>query len=256
MNDNVRQPQPGNEQIGFLSVVMMLLRKIHWLLIAALAFGVVVWLGVTLIITPTYESRVSFYVYNTAESASASGTINSSDLQAAESLATTYSKILESNTVMDAVLSNLRSDEGISRKDLSEMVSVSVVTDTQLLEVIVETTDAQLSCDIATAFSRVAPTEIVRITKAGGVEIVDRPEVADEKASPRTLFDTVIGAVIGVLLAAVLIVIRAHSDETIYLPEDVESMVGATVLGQIPEIVPQEGAAAAWKLVKGERQQA
>lgn len=252
MNDNVRQPQTGSEQIGFLSVVMLLLRKIHWLLIAALAFAVLVWLGVTLIVTPTYESRASFYVYNTAESATTSGTINSGDLQAAESLATTYSKILESNTVMDAVLSDLRADVSISRKDLSEMVSVSVVTDTQLLEVVVETTDAELSCDIATAYSKVAPTEIVRITKAGGVEIVDRPEVADEKASPRTLFDTVIGAVIGVLAAAVVIVIKAHSDETIYLPEDVESMVGATVLGQIPEIVPQDGQTAAWKLMKGE----
>lgn len=58
--------------------------------------GVVVAAGVyavvTIFVTPTYESRVSFYVYNSADNSS-QGTINNSDLQAAESLATTYSKI-------------------------------------------------------------------------------------------------------------------------------------------------------------------
>ena len=65
------------------------------------------------------------------------------------------------------------------------------------LEVVVTTTDADFSCKVARAFASVAPTEIIRITKAGGVEVVDRPEVAMEKSSPRILFDTAVGFIIG-----------------------------------------------------------
>lgn len=63
------------------------------------------------------------------------------------------------------------------------MVNVSVVSDTQLLEVLVTSTNPELACKIANSFAKVAPTEIVRITKAGGVEVVDRPEVATEKSA-------------------------------------------------------------------------
>lgn len=250
MNEN-RKPLHAAGEISVWSVARLLLGQLHWLLLAGLACGLAVWLGVTLLVSPTYQSRVSFYVYNTAESTAGAGTINNSDLQAAEALATTYSKILESNSVLDAVLEHMRGTGDLSRRELSEMIRISVVDDTQLLEVLVESPDPQLSCDIAASFSEAVPTEIVRITKAGGVEVVDRPEVAEEKSSPRTLFDTAVGVIVGLVVAAVLLVLRAYADTTLYLPEDIESMVGAVVLGQIPEISPAEGPYAYWKLQKG-----
>lgn len=216
--------------------------------------GVVVAAGVyavvTIFVTPTYESRVSFYVYNSADNSS-QGTINNSDLQAAESLATTYSKILASNSVLDSVLSDLRAETSLSRKELSRMVNVSVVSDTQLLEVVATSTDPELACKIANSFAKVAPTEIVRITKAGGVEVVDRPEVATEKSAPRTVFDSAIGFVVGVILASVAIILRMMADTTIYLPEDIEKSAGVTVLGQIPDIHATNENAGCWKLAEG-----
>lgn len=204
----------------------------------------------TIFVTPTYESRVSFYVYNSADNSS-QGTINNSDLQAAESLATTYSKILASNSVLDSVLSDLRAETSLSRKELSRMVNVSVVSDTQLLEVVVTSTNSELACKIANSFAKVAPTEIVRITKAGGVEVVDRPEVATEKSAPRTVFDSAIGFVVGMILASVAIILRMMADTTIYLPEDIEKSAGVTVLGQIPDIHATNENAGCWKLAEG-----
>ena len=89
-------------------------------------------MAISVFVTPTYESRVSFYVYNSTNN-TAQGTINNSDLQAAESLATTYSKILESNSVLDSVLTDIRGETALSRKELNRMVKVSVISDTQLL---------------------------------------------------------------------------------------------------------------------------
>ncbi len=131
------------------------------------------------------------------------------------------------------------------------MVKVSVISDTQLLEVVVTSTDPKLACRIAGAFATVAPTEIVRITKAGGVEVVDRPEVAPEKTAPRTGFDSAIGFVIGVIVISVILVLRMLADTTIYLPEDIECAANVTILGMIPEINITNDACAEWALTEG-----
>ena len=131
------------------------------------------------------------------------------------------------------------------------MIEVSVVSNTQLLEVVVSSTDAQFACQIADAFGRVAPTEIVRITKAGGVEVVDRPEVATEKSSPRTAFDSALGFVVGAIFASVVLVMRMLSDTTIYLPEDIEKLAGVTMLGQIPDINATDKDYTYWELAEG-----
>ena len=131
------------------------------------------------------------------------------------------------------------------------MVKVSVISDTQLLEVVVTSTNPAFACRIADAFAKVAPTEIVRITKAGGVEVVDRPEVAGEKTAPRTVFDSAIGFVLGVMLVSLIIVLRMLADTTIYLPEDIEQAAGVTVLGQIPEINISDETHTPWRLTEG-----
>ncbi len=252
MNENKNTYAPaGGTALSLWDIARLLLKKFYWLLLAGILAAAGVYAVVTLLITPTYESKVSFYVYNSANNTQQTGTINNSDLQAAESLATTYSKILESNSVLDAVLEDLNVDGRLSRKELSKMIEVSVVTNPQQLEDVVTSTDAQFACRIADSFGKVAPTEIVRITKAGGVEVVDHPEVAAEQSSPRTVFDSALGFVVGTIFASLMLVMRMLSDTTIYLPEDIEKLTGMTVLGQIPDINVTDKNYAYWELTEG-----
>lgn len=100
---------------------------------------------VSFLVTPTYKSTATFYVYNSSNGVSASGEINNNDLQAAESLASTYSKIFQSNAVLDSVFQDLNYKNKLSRKELSEMVDVSIISDTQLLELSVTSPDPEFS---------------------------------------------------------------------------------------------------------------
>lgn len=251
MNESQRTHRPaGGTEQSLWDVAKVLLSKLHWVLLAGIVAAALVYMAISVFVTPTYESRVSFYVYNSTNN-TAQGTINNSDLQAAESLATTYSKILESKSVLDSVLTDIRGETALSRKELNRMVKVSVISDTQLLEVVVTSTDPKLACRIADAFAKVAPTEIIRITKAGGVEVVDQPEVASEKTAPRTVFDSAIGFVLGVIVISVILVLRMLADTTIYLPEDIECAANVTILGMIPEINITNDACAEWALTEG-----
>ncbi len=256
MNENKKTNlRAGAVELDLWEIITLLLRKIHWLLLAGVLVGAATYIGVMLFVAPTYQSRVSFYVYSSSDKVSQTqiGTVSNADLQAAGSLTTTYAKILGSNTVLDAVLEDLGEDSDLTRAQLSSMVSTSAVTDAQLLEVVVTSTDAALACKVASSFIQAAPAEIIRITKAGSVEVVDRPEVATSQSTPRTLRDGMIGFMIGVVLCAGVFILRMMMDSTIYLPEDIEKTVGLTVLGQIPEIDAAEENTTGWKLVEGGR---
>lgn len=130
--DNGLSSRSGD--VSLLVLARYILGKWYWLLLAGLIAGLAAFVSVKLVVTPAYRSTVSFYVYNSPDSNASTRTVNNQDLQAAESLATTYSNILESNTVYDAVLKDLGSDgRGLDRTDLSKMAKVSVIDNTQLL---------------------------------------------------------------------------------------------------------------------------
>ncbi len=256
MNDaQTRQKGKLPEEIDLLELLRVLLRKLHWLILAGLVCGLAAFLITYFLIAPTYQSTASFYVYTkTVEAASGTdvngGTIQNADLQAAESLASTYTKIMESNSALDAALAELK-QKGIdlTRKELSEMVEVSAVSDTQLISLTVTSTSAKEACAIANALIEVAPTEIIRITKAGGIEMVDNPEVATEKSSPSTVKNVALGALAGLFISAAIIILKSLSDATIYVPDDLKKLTEATVLGQIPEINAAEQTGNSWATV-------
>lgn len=247
-SNNQNQGQDKTLEIDIIAVLRVLLRKCYWLILAAVVAGIGTYFAISVFVEPKYESRVSFYVYNSEKSASES--INSSDLQAASSLATTYSKILASNSMLDAVLKNLGSDANLTREQLSSMTSVSVVSSTQLLEVVITSTNAEFACRVAQAFANSASGVVERITKAGGVEVVDQPDVAKNQSSPRTLFDSAIGALVGVMIVALIIIIRMMADTVVYVSEDILDINDVTILGEIPMNSGNEGAAA-WEVTDG-----
>ena len=65
MNDT-QSPQAGSGkvEVTLLDILKLLLSKSYWLLLAGVLAGACVFLVTTFLITPSYESRVSFYVYN------------------------------------------------------------------------------------------------------------------------------------------------------------------------------------------------
>jgi len=252
---NERQTERNNSYLNLLDVIQFILAHFLWVILAGLITGAAVY-GVTrFLISPVYESRVSFYVYNSADDYM-NKSVNTNDLEAAESLATTYSKILSSNSVLDAVLEDLGGKgRNISRKELGAMTKASVVTNTQLLEVVVSSADAKFACQIADSYATVAPEVMERITKVGGVEVVDQPEVATEQSFPRVIFDSAIGVAVGMIIAVIILVLRMISDRTVYVPDDLEELRGITFLGSIPQIESDKNADGYWKVRGGNTQE-
>lgn len=254
---NERKTPLGNEEekeIDIASVFRVILSKWYWILSCALVLAVALYCVANFGIAPKYQSAVSLYVVNTNNNQQPSQSINTGDLQASKSLAQTYTVILKSNTVLDAVVNDINAmanSQKLTRDELRGMISVEAVNETQLVKVTVTSTNTDYACLIATAFGNAAPQEIIRITKAGSVELVDHAEVAKTPSSPRKSMFALVGAVVGAAGAILFFVIKMLTDTTIYLGEDLEKISSAPVLGLIPDIGNVEQTGRKWKMNGG-----
>lgn len=253
MNETQNGMTSGEATIDILAMLRMLVSKLHWLIAGGLAAAAVAYLVTVFLISPMYVSGVTMYVYNNSNTSIQQSSINSNDLMAAESLAQTYSLILKSNSVLDAVVAEMQgtTGEGITRAQVKSMTSVTAVKESQLLSITVTSPNPVLSCNIAAAFGKAAPAEIVRITKAGGVEIVDTAEVATSPSSPSIVKNTALGLMIGVLIVAAAFIIHMLADTTIYLSEDVAKVTSITILGEVPQFDIKEDQTKNWTMVQG-----
>lgn len=238
-----RVRRDNNEiEINLADVFQILLSKWIYILIAGLVAAILVGAVTKFFIKKKYTAYTSMYIYTSADEKQ-TGTITSSELTAADNLIKTYQVIVKSNTVLDVISERFNAehpeheDRRITAGSLSGVTSVSVPTGAKLIKVSVTTGDPVLSADIANTFAKYAPAQIIRITKAGGVEIVDYATVPKSASSPNLMRNVVIGFAAGVILAALFFVLRAYLDTTIYGSEEVLKVSQCPIIGTVPMIV-------------------
>lgn len=233
--NNKKSDVPTKQESGISDLISMMLSNLHWLVISAVVFAAITYLVTNYVISPKYQSKVVLYVYNSSANTQ---TVGNSDLQAAESLAETYRVIMKSNAIQDAIVGYLEKDNIVlSPIQLGSMVEVSVVNDTQLLEVTAISNDPQLAFEIAQAYAMVAPDKLTELTNAGGVSVIDNARYSNRQISPRPVRDAAYAFVIGLVLCALVLVFNMYSDRKIYTLEDLNSVTSAIVLGEIPQIL-------------------
>lgn len=228
-------------EIDLMEVFQVILSR--WIPIVAIGLlaAILAGVGTTLFITKKYTATASMYVYTNTKGAE-SGTITSAELSAADNLIKTYQAIVKSNAALAVVSERLNSEHpeyaqfNVTSGSIKNMTSVNVPTGTKLLEIKVVTVDPQLSADIANTFARYVPDEIIRITKAGGVEIVDYAVVPKTHSSPSLTRNVAIGLLAGLLVSAAFFVLKALLDTTIYSAEEIAKVTNCPVIGNIPHV--------------------
>jgi len=107
--------------------------------------------------TPYYQSSTTVLV----NEAPATKTTDYSSVMMSEQLTSTYAQMMAKDPVLTQVISQL--NLSMTLEDLKKLVTVTPVRDTQLIAVTVETTEAQLSADIANTMATVFSKQIREI---------------------------------------------------------------------------------------------
>ena len=199
-------------------------------ILAAIASGFITHFA----ITPKYSATTKMYVYSNTDRISTDSTITSNEITASQDLVNTYIYILNSDTVLEAVIKDL--DLNMTPNRLKRMISASQAPKTIAFEVNVTANDPKSAAKIANSIAKIAPNEIVRVVKAGGVEIIDYAKVPTAPSSPNLAKNVLIAAFAGLFLSFLAFFLYEFFDTTITSERDILGEFEIPVLGTVPSL--------------------
>ncbi len=221
------------KELNLSELLSALLRKAWLIVICALLAGVLAFAYTAKFITPMYRSRITVYV-NNSNREEESNEVSSSSLSASQKLVNTYIKILQSDAVLTSVAEKIGG--GVSASTIRGQMSASALGETEVFEVSISNKDPKRAADIANAIADIAPSKIEEIIEGSSTKIIDRAKPAEVPYTPNKTRNATLGAVIGALAAAVIIVVQTLMDVRVKGEEDLAAISSAPVLGLIPDL--------------------
>lgn len=214
--------------------VLYLLRKLwskkFFIIFVGLLVGTIALLGSVFFIKPKYTSTTRIYVVSRSSDTS----LTNQDLQAGSYLVNDYKEVITSSEVLSSVIDQEKLS--MSTGELSKEIAVTIPTDTRVISIAVTDTDAQRACDIANTVRQVAAEKIKAVTKVDDVTTLESATKPSHPSSPNVKKNAAIGALSGVFLAVVGILVAEVLDDRVRRPEDIEEVLGMTLLGVVPDV--------------------
>lgn len=215
-------------------LLFALMRKLWLLVLCAVIVGAAAFGYTRYFVTPLYQASATIYVNNNRLNIEGStATLTSSDLSVAQRLVSTYVINLKSDRVLNKVVQEL--DVELTAAQIRSMISAESIDNTEVFKVQITNADPVLAAEIANAIAKVAPDEIAEIVVGSSTKIIDYATVPTSPSSPNVMRNTVLGAAIGVLLAAVIVILQVLMDVRVRDEQDIVRISNAPILGRIPD---------------------
>lgn len=224
-------------ELDLMEILLILIKRIWIILACTIGLGVGVFLISRFLITPQYSASISMYVYNGEKRADQ--LITASDLSTSQKLVQTYIVVLTSNTVLERV--SIQLENAYTPEDLRKMIAAASISNTEAFGVTVTNSDPAAAQRIANTIAEFAPDEIIRVVKAGGVEVIDYAVLPVRPSSPHNARNGAIGALLGLILSSLLVIVLAMLDTTVRSEEDLTNKFNLPVLGVIPSLTVSKG---------------
>lgn len=215
-------------EVDIKELIMVLLKRV-WIIITISAFtAIAAFLFSKFYITPQYESTTKLYLIANSDNQ----TVTYSDLQVGSQLTNDYMALVKSRPVLEDTISELNLDT--TTKELEDLISVSNPANTRIIEITAKYRNPITAKKIADKIRESSANHIENIMDLKKVNVVEEGNVPKDKVSPNITQNTLIGGILGAILAVLIILIVYFLNDTIKTPEDVERYLGLSVLGTIP----------------------
>ena len=221
--------------IDILHIAKTLWQKAWMILLSGILAAIVGFCLSAFAITPTYSSSIMLYVNNSSFSlGNTNFSISSSEITAAQSLVKTYSEILNNRTTLERVID--KTGVSYTYLELSEMIEAAPSNNTEIMKVTVTTRDPYESARIANGIAEILPVRVAEIVDGATMEVVDSAVPILDKVAPSITIYTIVGMMLGVLIAVAVIAIMAIADNTIHDEEYVHQTYESPILARIPDL--------------------
>ena len=227
----------NNEEKQAVEIDVFAMLKTLWkrkfsIVLVALVFAIAAFGYSAFLAKKEYQSTSRIYVVSRQNQDN--NALTNSDLQAGSYLVKDYREIILSQNVLSQAIEELKLD--MTPAELSKKISVSVPTDTRILSITAKDGDPKEAARIANGLRNVAAEKIISVTKVSDVTTLDEAEVPQSPSSPNIRRNVLLGFIAGAGLMVVLMVVVEVLDDRVKRPEDIEELMGLTLLGIVPDI--------------------
>ncbi len=220
-----------------LKEIFYMLQK-RWVLITGITVSALIISAIVsfFILTPIYQASTTMIVSYKQNQESI---MTYNDLQTSQKLVATYTEIVKSELVSDAVINKLNLE--LSPKELIDKISVSQVGQTEILKLTVKDEDPELATLIANTIAQVFQEDIGQMMEVDNVSTIDIAKVPENPTSPNKMMNIAIAGVLGLVISVGLVFVLEFLDRTYKTPTDVERHLGLPLIGAIPDMLLEQG---------------
>ena len=216
-------------EIDLLELFGHFMDKIWWIILGFLAGALIAGLITHFAITPKYTATAKMYMV----SSSSQSVVDLTDLNIGQSISGDYVELLKTRPIVEGVIQ----EQGLeySYGQLVSMMSLSVVNNTRIIKIDVTSTDPKEAMNIANALAEKGVSELPKLMETPAPHVAEYAIVPVNKSSPSLTKNTMIGALLGLLLMLAIFTIQFLMDDTFKTAEEIEREFGVMPLTVIPE---------------------
>lgn len=210
--------------------------KAMYIILVAMAGALVAGVYANATASSLYRAQITFYVYSNPDYITDSSVnIGSSEINQAKNLIDSYMQILKSRTFLEQVKEEVALNYSV--ETLRGAIGSSAISNTAAFTVSVYDADPVNAMNIANAIGKLAPDEIIRIVKSGGIEVLDEAILPTQPYSSTSVMQYIIvGGAAGFLLSACFFLLRSLLDTTVRRKYEIEDLFTIPILGDVPQM--------------------
>ena len=219
----------GEVEIDLLELLSYFRRFALWVAAGFIIGALIAGLFTKLAITPKYTATAKMYMV----SSSSQSVVDLTDLNIGQSISKDYVELLKTRPIIEGVIE----EQGLTYTydEFLSMISLSVVSDTRIINIKVTSTDPKEAMNMANALAEKGVKELPKVMETPEPHIAEYAIVPVHKSSPSLSKNTVMGAMIGLLIVLAFLTVRFLMDDTFKTADDIEKEFGVMPLTVIPE---------------------
>lgn len=178
-------------------------------------------------LTPQYQSTSELYVLSSSTSIT-----SLADIQVGTYMTRDYVVVVTGRPVLEQVIKNL--DLNMSYKALRGKIRVNNPDDTRIIQITITDADPNRAKLIADEMAEVSSVFMAEKMDQDAPSIISYGYADGGAVSPNVSRNTILGGIIGAVVAIAIVLISHLLNDTIIAPEDAERKLGLNVLGTLP----------------------
>lgn len=205
-----------------------------WLIVLLVLLGGGVGLLRMFSAKPMYQADTALYIMNRDKVLMTGQSLNSQDITASQQIVQQYSDIVNSRSVISAVLNDVK-NYNLTENEIKSMISIDSSKNSGILTIGAVSLDPNVAAAVANATGQEFSNEMQQLTNTNNIGVLDAAQVPKYPVPNNGSKIILLGILAGLLVAFGIIYIIEYFDTTVRSVEDIERGLKVRVIGIIPE---------------------